>query len=66
MQNTNGVLHLLFFYIKKLCTRKVLYVFQYHGIKDIIHDRCSISLCSKQKLAFERLLPNVANVATVQ
>lgn len=44
----------------------MLYVFQYHGIKDIMHDRCSISLYSKQKLAFERLLPNVANVATVQ
>lgn len=37
----------------------MLYVFQYHGVKDIIHDRCSISLCSKQKLAFERLSPNV-------
>ena len=66
MQNTNGVLHLLFFTSKSFVHEKVLYVFQYHGIKDIIHDRCSISLCSKQKLAFERLLPNVANVATIQ
>lgn len=35
----------------------MLYVFRYHGVKDIIHDRCSISLCSKQKSAFEQLCP---------
>lgn len=55
-----------YFYIKTLYTRKVFQIFRYYDIKTIIHDRCSISLCSKQKLAFERLLPNVANVATVQ